>query len=204
MADRPWILNGEHVLSICEQTSRAPGMYLDEIQDCVAPIMRTSISVRALSVLVRDEDYLFKMLHKAVSEQDEEERAMFRNWDGGGGRPWWPGQSLECALPYDSRRLAWGFLGIRDRSSIQLRASEHVSIPSKGPGTLIFEEQRQSGGVPLLDIGPSLERAAAAGVPVRAGEWDGVRRLEVLSTMALANYGGGDIIAVSKFCSRTR
>ena len=31
-------------------------------------------------MLIRDEGYLFKMLHKAVSERDEEERAMFRDW----------------------------------------------------------------------------------------------------------------------------
>jgi len=42
MADRPRILNGEQVLSICEQINMASEMYLDEIQNCVALTMQRS------------------------------------------------------------------------------------------------------------------------------------------------------------------
>ena len=80
MAGHPRILNGKQVLSVCEQLDRAPEMYLDEIQDWVALTMQTSISKSALSELIQDAGYSFKMLHKAASEQDEEERAMFRSW----------------------------------------------------------------------------------------------------------------------------
>ena len=79
-AGRPRILSGEQVLSICEQLNRAPEMYLDEIQDWIALTMQTSISKSALSTLIQDAGYSFKMLHKAASERDEEERAMFRSW----------------------------------------------------------------------------------------------------------------------------
>ena len=79
-AGRPRILNGEQVLSICEQLNRAPEMYLDEIQDWIALTMQTSVSKSALSELIRDAGYSFKMLHKAASERDEEERAIFRDW----------------------------------------------------------------------------------------------------------------------------
>ena len=80
MAGRPRILNGEQVLSICEQLDKAPEMYLDEIQDWIALTMETSISRSALSELIQDAGYSFKMLHKAASERDEEERATFRDW----------------------------------------------------------------------------------------------------------------------------
>ena len=80
MAGRPQILDGDQVLSISEQLERAPEMYLDEIQDWVALTMETSISKVALCELIRDAGYTFKMLHKAASEQDEEERAAFRGW----------------------------------------------------------------------------------------------------------------------------
>ena len=80
MAGRPRILNSEQALSICEQLDRALEMYLDEIQDWVALTMQTSISKSALSELIRDAGYSFKMLHKAASERDEGERAAFRNW----------------------------------------------------------------------------------------------------------------------------
>jgi transposase len=79
-AGRPRILSGEQVLSVCKQLNRAPEMYLDEIQDWVALTMQTSISKSALSMLIQDAGYSFKMLHKAASERDEEERAMFRSW----------------------------------------------------------------------------------------------------------------------------
>ena len=82
LAGRPRILSGEQVLSICEQLNRAPEMYLDEIQDWVALTTQTSISKSALSELIQDAGYSFKMLHKAASERDEEERAAFRNWAG--------------------------------------------------------------------------------------------------------------------------
>lgn len=72
-AGHPRILNSEQVLSICEQLDRAPEMYLDEIQDWVALTMQTSISKSALSELIKDAGYSFKMLHKAASKQDEEE-----------------------------------------------------------------------------------------------------------------------------------
>lgn len=55
-------------------------MYLDEIQDWIALTMQTSVSKSALSELIRDAGYSFKMLHKAASERDEEERAIFRDW----------------------------------------------------------------------------------------------------------------------------
>jgi hypothetical protein len=80
MAGRPRILDGGQVLSICEQLNRAPEMYLDEVQDWVALTMQTSISKSALSELIRDAGYSFKMLHKAASERNEEERAAFRDW----------------------------------------------------------------------------------------------------------------------------
>lgn len=55
-------------------------MYLDEIQDWIALTMQTSISRSALTELIQDAGCLFKMLHKAASERDEEERAAFRDW----------------------------------------------------------------------------------------------------------------------------
>ena len=55
-------------------------MYLDEIRDWIALTMETSISKSVLSELIQDVGYSFKMLHKAASERDEEERATFRDW----------------------------------------------------------------------------------------------------------------------------
>ena len=79
MVDRPRILDGEQVLSICEQINRAPEMYPDEIQDWVALQMQTSISKSALSELIRDAGYTFNMLHKAASKRDEGKQATFRD-----------------------------------------------------------------------------------------------------------------------------
>lgn len=80
LTGRPRILNGEEVLSIQEQLKGAPEMYLDEIQDWTALTIQASISKSALSKLIRDAGLSFKMLHKAASERDEEQRAAFRNW----------------------------------------------------------------------------------------------------------------------------
>ena len=61
-----------------------------------------------LSVLVRDEGHLLKMLHKheVASERGEEERAIIQNWacdfvTAEMAAPLWPGESLGCALSYD-------------------------------------------------------------------------------------------------------
>ena len=42
--------------------------------------MQMSISKNVLSKLIQAAGYLFKMLHKAASEWDEEEQTTFRNW----------------------------------------------------------------------------------------------------------------------------
>ena len=55
-------------------------VYINELQDFVALTMQTSISNSALSKLIQDAGYSFKMLHKAASEHNEEERVAFRDW----------------------------------------------------------------------------------------------------------------------------
>ncbi|KAF9644770.1 hypothetical protein BDM02DRAFT_3121358, partial [Thelephora ganbajun] len=54
-------------------TQQALEAYLDEVQDWVALMMQTSISNSALPELIQDAEYSFKILHKTVSERDEEE-----------------------------------------------------------------------------------------------------------------------------------
>jgi transposase len=73
MTGCPRSFDSEQVFSICEQLNRAPEMYLDEVQDWVALTMQMSISKTALSLLIRDAGYSFKMLHRAASERDEED-----------------------------------------------------------------------------------------------------------------------------------
>lgn len=65
---------------ISEQLDRAPEMYFDEIQDWVALTMEISISKNMLSELIQDTGYSFNMLHRAASEQDEEEWSAYRDW----------------------------------------------------------------------------------------------------------------------------
>ena len=62
------ILNSEEVLLICKQLNKAPEMYLDEIWDGIAFAMQASILKITLSKLIQDVGFLFKMLHKVVSE----------------------------------------------------------------------------------------------------------------------------------------
>ena len=80
MAGQPQILVGGQGLSIREQLDRAQEMYLDEIQDWIALTAQTSISRSALCTLIQGAGHSFKILHKTVSEQGEEKRAMFRRW----------------------------------------------------------------------------------------------------------------------------
>lgn len=77
---RPRILDAEQVLSISEQLERAPELYLDEIQDWVALTMEIVISRSALTELIKDAGFSYKMLHKAAAERDEVARAEFRDW----------------------------------------------------------------------------------------------------------------------------
>ena len=67
----------KQVLSILEQLERAPELYLDEIQDWVALTMEIVISRSALTELIKDAGFSYKMLHKAAAEQDEVAQAEF-------------------------------------------------------------------------------------------------------------------------------
>ncbi|KAJ7757279.1 hypothetical protein DFH07DRAFT_718439, partial [Mycena maculata] len=75
---RPRILNADQTHDLLTLLNEAPEMYLDEIMDWVALHLDASISRASLNTLIHDAGLTYKILRRAASERDEEERERWR------------------------------------------------------------------------------------------------------------------------------